>query len=186
VLGRTFREKYKLFRSVNLVWVLFIVLFISCKEQNQGQLSSGQIKEQVILNNCVVFNDFINEKQNISVLDTILTSNYVRNINGIEVASNPRELKASLNVYFTGFPDLETKNQFRVFKGNQVFSNWIITGTNTGVYGEIPATGKKIKISGFSHFYFNDDGIMYQEDIYYNELDLLQQLGYSITPPVVE
>lgn len=185
MLGRTIFEEYKLLRSVNLVSVFLIIIMISCK-QKQDQLSSHQIKEQLMLDNAEAFSNVNNLKDNNSILDTIITSNFVRNINGIEVASDPAELKASINVYYIGFPDLELTNQFRVVKGNQMFSNWVITGTNTGVYGEIPATGKKIKITGFSHFYFNDNGLIYREDIYYNELDLLQQLGYSITPPVVE
>jgi len=185
VLGRLIIEKYKLLRYVNLFSVFLIILVISCK-QNQDKLLSLQIKEQLMLDNAEAFSNVNNLKVNNSILDTIISSDFIRNINGIEVASNPGELKASLNVYYIGFPDLELTNQFRVVKDNQIFSNWAITGTNTGVYGEIPATGKKIKITGFSHFYFNNDGIIYQEDIYYNELDLLQQLGYSITPPIVE
>ena len=63
---------------------------------------------------------------------------------------------------------------------------WHSTGTNTGRFGELPATGKKVKIEGLSHLYFNEDGKMYQEDVFYNELNLLQQLGYSLNPPIVE
>ena len=43
--------------------------------------------------------------------------------------------------------------------------------------------GKKVKINGLSHLYFDDAGKLYREDVYFNELDLLQQLGYSLQPP---
>jgi predicted ester cyclase len=61
--------------------------------------------------------------------------------------------------------------------------HWIFTGTHTGLFADVIATGKKVRINGFSHFYFNKDGQIYQEDIFYNELEFLQQLGYSLEAP---
>ena len=91
-----------------------------------------------------------------------------------------------MNVYFTAFPDLEVSLEETEIKGNKAFLQWQSTGTNTGIFGEMAATGKKVKINGLSHLYFDDTGKLYREDVYYNELDLLQQLGYTLTPPNLE
>ena len=112
--------------------------------------------------------------------------NYVRKMNNVTVATNREELKASMNVFFTGFPDLQLANPDRYIFENDAFVYWTFTGTNTGVFGEVPATGKKAEVSGLSHLHFNDDGKLLSEDVYYNELELLQQLGYVLAAPNLE
>jgi len=64
--------------------------------------------------------------------------------------------------------------------------HWTILGTNTGVFGESPPTGKKIKINGITHIKFDNKGKIIYEDVFYNELLLLQQLGYTLLPPTLE
>ena len=64
--------------------------------------------------------------------------------------------------------------------------NWTATGTNTGTFGELKATGKKIKVSGASRIEFDQEGKIIFEDVFFNELSLLQQMGHTLTPPVVE
>ena len=71
-------------------------------------------------------------------------------------------------------------------KDSVVFTHWEVDGPNTGIFAEAPATGKKIKISGLSLIYFNKEGKIYKENVCYNELDLLQQLGYTLVPPVLK
>jgi len=72
------------------------------------------------------------------------------------------------------------------FNENQAYFYWVFTGTNTGVFGEIPATGKKVIVKGFTIVHFNNEGQIFHENVYYNELDLLQQLGYTLLPPIVD
>ena len=173
-------------RTKILMSAMFILFIISCKKQQQDRYSHAQIHEKEIIDITGVFLDAFHIEQDSSQINTILTDDYVRHINSIKVASNPEELKASIKVFFTGFPDVELINSTKTVKDNQVFVHWLFTGTNTGEFGETPATGKKVKISGLSHLYFNKDGKIYREDLFYNELDLLQQLGYTLVSPIVE
>jgi predicted ester cyclase len=64
--------------------------------------------------------------------------------------------------------------------------SWTITGSNTGVFGELPHNGKRIKISGITRMDFDDEGKIAVEQVYYNELSLMQQLGHTLSPPVLE
>jgi len=171
-------------RAIAKISVLLIVLLLSCNQQDN--LNKAIEQEKIITKNIDAFtNVFFNEKDS-SQLNNILTDDFVRYMNGIEVASNIEEFKASMKVIFKGFPDLKIENQIKIVKDNHAFVQWDLTGVNTGNYGENPPTGKKVKISGLSHLYFNEEGKMYKQDVYYNELNLLQQLGYTFTQPIVE
>lgn len=119
-------------------------------------------------------------------IDSLVTEDYLRNMNGIPVVTNKRELKAKFNLYGTGFPDYDIKLKNSLVCDNQGYVDWIFSGTNTGQFAEVMATGKKVKINGFSHLYFNEEGRIYREDIFYNELEFLQQMGYSLEAPILK
>jgi len=175
---------------MRLHYSFFIALLLSVVSCNNTTPIDKQAvilaKEKMIETKIETFiNSYLNKK-NETVLNTILIEDYVRRVNGITVASNSEELKASMNIFFIGFSDLQIINERSYIKDNEVFVHFTFTGTNTGVFAEAPATGKKVKVSGLSHFYFNEEGKMYQEDVFYNELGFLQQLGHSLIPPVTE
>ena len=163
--------------------LILLVVIISCKPENKSIELSMNDK---LSNNLSVFIDSCWNDQNVSKLNQLVGKSFIRILNGINVAANENEMAAHMNVYFTGFPDLKIQYSDAYIEGNNIFMNWECTGSNTGVFGEMPATGKKIKIQGLSHLYFTEEGKLYKEDVYYNELDLLQQLGYTLTSPVLE
>ena len=109
-----------------------------------------------------------------------------RRVNTILVANNRSEVGANISVFLNGFPDLIITLDYLQISDGYAFLNWTFQGSNTGVFGEFPATGKKVKVSGISKIHFNSNGKIDEEDLYYNELDLLQQLGYTLTPPNFE
>jgi steroid delta-isomerase-like uncharacterized protein len=169
-------------KSVIYFFILSVVI-TACKTENK---SAELSMNDTLANNLNVFIDSCWNDQNVSKLNELVDKNFVRMLNGINVAKNENEMAAHMNVFFTGFPDLKIQYSDAYIEGNNIFMNWECTGSNTGVFGEMPATGKKVKIQGLSHLYFTKEGKMYKEDVYYNELDLLQQLGYSLKSPVLE
>ncbi len=124
--------------------------------------------------------------KDLSKIKNIFADDFTRIVNNVKIASSPNELEANMHVFFTGFPDLIISINNSSIKNNQVYLNWTFSGTNTGEFGEVPATGKKVKVNGFSHIIFNKEGKILHEDVCYNELDFLQQLGYTLSPPIVE
>lgn len=132
-----------------------------------------------------IIGTFINTRDEEDI-DSLITDNYIRNMNGIPVVTNKTELKARINLYTTGFPDYNISSSNSSVCENQGYVNWVFKGTHTGQFADVNATGKKVKINGFSHLYFNDEGQIYQEDIFYNELEFLQQLGYSLEAPMLK
>ena len=130
-----------------------------------------------------VVNTIWNE-QKLSELGNYYDESLTRKLNNVTMASNLQELKANIQVYFTGFPDLVLKEAHVIVKKDELTLVWSFEGTNTGVFGEHQATGKKIKIRGISYTKFNENGKIIYEEIFYNELSLLQQLGYAMNNPI--
>ena len=169
----------------SIVLLAFIILFISCREE-QSQQNELEAKEIAIK---ATINDMVTQCWNNKDMEkfrAIATENFIRKNNGIIVANNRNEMEATMNVFFTGFPDLEVILNNTIIKGNQAFSQWTAVGTNTGIFGETAATGKKIKFSGYTVGFYTDEAKYTGEEVYYNELELLQQLGYTLVSPIVE
>jgi len=163
--------------------VMSFLLWISCQEnKHQRDLEmQEQLQAQLVL-----YIDSCWNKQNAKLLGELTTSGFMRHLNGIRVAKSAIEMEAHMKVFFNAFPDLEISLAETEIVESKIFLLWQATGTNTGVYGEVAATGKKVKINGMSQLYFDEIGKLYREDVYFNELDLLQQLGYSLTFPNLE
>jgi steroid delta-isomerase-like uncharacterized protein len=164
---------------------LFVLLFIcSCNEgQKNNELDNQEIANRSAL---IAFLDQGWNKKDLSVIDQYFSDDIVRKVNNVNLASSKNELSANLQVYFTGFPDLKIELDNMISDGNQIYISWTLNGTNTGLFGELPPTGKKIKIRGISRMEFDDKGKILLEEVSYNELSLLQQLGHTLSPPVLE
>lgn len=84
------------------------------------------------------------------------------------------------------FPDFKmTVDDFFV-KDDKIVAYWTLDATNTGPLvtpmGELLPTNKKIHISGIGVSYIVDGKI--KEDVaYFDMLNLMQQLGFTLTPP---
>lgn len=167
----------------NVLMLIFLFLLNSCNENKEAQKFSSENNWKIPIN--ILVDSCWNAQKTVQ-LKIISNEKFMRTMNGIEMAGNQEEIKAHMQVYFNGFPDLELKMNEIYSADNRAFTKWIFTGTNTGIFGESPATGKKVKILGSSFIYFNNQGEIIREDVFYNELDLLQQLGYTINLPIVE
>lgn len=119
-------------------------------------------------------------------LNEIISDDFTRNLNGITIAKGAIELEAHINIYINAFPNLEVTIDESIIQENKIITTWTFTGTNTGEFTEFEATGKKTKVNGVSIIHYNNDGKMSREDTYYNELYLLQQLGYVLEPPIMQ
>lgn len=172
---------------VFILSAMLISLGLACRDQPAREIAMlGMSRDSLILINIHTFIDSLWNQKDTTFLRKISSPQFERNLNGIQVADSRREMQSHLTVFFTAFPDLKcTLNQVFLENG-MAFILWTTEGTNTGIFGEISATGKKVKINGMEQMYFNEEGKLYQEYVYYNELDLLQQLGYTLSPPVLE
>jgi steroid delta-isomerase-like uncharacterized protein len=81
------------------------------------------------------------------------------------------------------FPDFHLAIEDFFVKGDQIASRFTITGTQTGPFGELPATGKRVFISSAAAITRVVDGKIVEDVTFWNVLDLYQQLGFTLVPP---
>ncbi len=172
--------------KISLFFSLLFWLSITSCDRGQKSSRDIQINEALVLNTLNTYMDSCWNKGDISNLTEISTEDFIRNLNGVTVATSQNEMKAHMALFFKGFPDMAVKLDSTIVKDNAIFTHWTSSGTHTGTFGEIAATGKKVKINGLSQFYFDSKGRLIREDVVFNELDLLQQMGYTLNPPVME
>ena len=162
---------------------LFLLLFSCADQSSEPKPGDAEGRHVQMLGE---FMESVWNQKDLSAIDKFFNNSFTRRVNSVNLASSRSELAANLQVYFTGFPDLKIQGENMVSNGNQVYMSWTLTGTNTGVYGELQPTGKKIRISGITRFEFDESGKIVHEDVFYNELSLLQQMGHTLNPPVLE
>jgi len=172
-------------RTLLLLFGLTFLLLASCdiKKQEQNNIFLKESQKQMAIDTLV---QACWNKKELSKLELVMTENVSRRVNNIIVANNRKEVGANLTVFINGFPDLFISISNLHLSDKSAIYNWTFTATNTGVFGEFPATGKKVKVNGMTKLIFNEGGKIVEEDVSYNELDLLQQLGYTLNPPNFE
>ncbi len=158
-------------------WPLLLFLMVSCNPGNHDEAMVAHLNGYI--------DTYLNEQDD-ALLSTHVAEGFEKKVNDVQVASNREELRAYTNTLFTGFPNLKVVVTTTWTKDREAIIQWMVTGTNAGEFAEMAATGKKVVLSGISHFYFNQDGLLYREEVFYNELALVQQLGYTLHPPILQ
>jgi predicted ester cyclase len=98
----------------------------------------------------------------------------------------PQAVKEYNQNFVTAFPDarVEAKNIFT--QSNHVIVEGVFTGTHNGTLktptGDIPATGRKVK-GEFIQVFEVDRGLVKRDNLIYDQVQLMTQLGLSPAPP---
>jgi steroid delta-isomerase-like uncharacterized protein len=95
----------------------------------------------------------------------------------------PQQIGEYIAEVRAGFPDFKLEIINRIVSGDQIAIEWTCTGTHTGVFQGIAATGRRINISGAGVSRVQNTQIV-EERVYFDRLSLFQQLGAA--PPAVE
>lgn len=93
--------------------------------------------------------------------------------------SDPEDPKASLEVYrlkivslMLTFPDLHVEYQDFTCEADRVFSRYLLSGTHRGEFAGIPATDKRVRVSGMDMLRFREGKVVE----HWTELDMLSLL----------
>ena len=83
-------------------------------------------------------------------------------------------------------PDMVMAFPEMVVQGDKIATVWTLTGTQTGPMqmpgGVMPASGKKIRVSGLAIDYLKD-GKFVKEIVVFNVLEMMMQMGFTLNPP---
>ena len=84
----------------------------------------------------------------------------------------------------TSFPDVRYEVVDLVVAGDRAALRWRAAGTQSGPFGPVPPTGRRVEYSGATFLRFDADGRV--ADVWsVNELfQVLQQLGVEMVPPL--
>ena len=100
--------------------------------------------------------------------------------------TNQTELRELIGQTGTAYSNFNVNMKDVVVKGNQAFGSFTFSGDNTGPTVEgMPATGKSFNVDGIVAIKVMDGKIV-EERLYWNHLQLMTQLGYSLQAPSME
>ncbi len=116
-------------------------------------------------------------KGNFSVITQFVDSKYVNHDPSLpEEVKGPEGLKQFVTSLRTSFPDLHMNVEDTFSEGDKVCCRWSCTGTHRSSWGSIPASGKKVKVSGIDLYRFSGDKIL-ENWSQWDALGFMQQVG---------
>ncbi|HEU5098806.1 MAG TPA: ester cyclase [Roseiflexaceae bacterium] len=127
------------------------------------------------------FEEGINQRK-LAVFDELLAPNYVNHSMPAPMPG-PEGLKAVIGIFLTGFPDFQVIVEQSVAEGDYVCTRGYFTGTHTGDFQGIPATGKSIRATYIDMWRF-EAGKAVENWAQLDMLGLMQQLGVIPAPQV--
>lgn len=90
-------------------------------------------------------------------------------------------VKKDSSDFFTAFPDLRAEVTCRIASGSTLAAEMTLAGTNTGplalASGEIPPTGKPLRLAMAFFSHVDEHRLIVDERRYYNVADQIEQLG---------
>lgn len=170
-------EKFIRFGGIVLLTAGFFLLCFtfSCQQGKEGitQEEAKTITDQVLK----MWNE-----GDIAIADNLFDSGYVRHHPIPSASASIDELKNTVISNRTVFPDYNLIFDEIILEGDRIIVFSTVTGTNTAPLEEMPATGKKMHMSGI-YVYLVANGKITEEWTYFNLLSYYQQLGFSLTHP---
>src|SRR3972149_12096860 len=121
---------------------------------------------------------------NVDGLEAIFDPNFVRHADKGSSANGLENLKKVIAAFKAAYPDLKLVFTHEFYAENQYAGHRSFTGTNTGP-GEIPPTGKSVSQWGINIITLKDGKIVEEWDGFDN-VPLLEQLGFTVMPPTVK
>jgi steroid delta-isomerase-like uncharacterized protein len=113
----------------------------------------------------------------ISSADDAFAADCIIHINGSPQSNiGLADFKEMLKGLLSAFPDLHFTIEDQVIAGDKFTTRWTAKGTHTGFLGEIPPTGKAIKISGLILDRVIDDKVIERWELW-DQMGMIQQLG---------
>ncbi|MGI9549986.1 MAG: ester cyclase [Aurantibacter sp.] len=172
-----------------MLLVFSIFLISSCKDQKWGSgpesiAKVGQMDETIKIatqNYIKAWSD-----NDFDLMKLVTAVDFVREANGETTSKNHAELNETMKFWHTAMPDLSVFSKEIIVNGSRSYTKWTVDGTNTGMYGTTPPTGKKGDTQGFTVLTFNEVGKIVHEEVFYDLLGVVEDWGYSVTPPIME
>ena len=115
----------------------------------------------------------------VSVADNVFASDCVIHING----SPERNLsldgfKQMMSGLVAAFPDLHITIEDQITAGDKVATRWVAVGTNSGAFGNVPATGRQVRVDGLILDRVVEGRVVERWE-QWDQMGMIQQLGLA-------
>ncbi|WP_314192194.1 ester cyclase [uncultured Arthrobacter sp.] len=110
----------------------------------------------------------------LAAFEQLLAPGYVRRSKS--GSEDYASLRKTIEAMHTAFPDSSTEILEIVEDGTKVAVHWRTTGTHTGEFMDVPATGRSIAVTGASFLRFDGDKLA-EEWVVWDPRELLSALG---------
>jgi len=159
-----------------LMSLIALSLFSSCAKQDYSEKINPLLEKYIEAWNT----------GNLSDLSSVVDSAFeLRKIPDYVPVRGIKNLEEYIVGTRTVIPDFFLKETEKLFVSDTaVVVSWTIKGTYKGE-NDLPPTGTKLEITGFSIIYFNGSKLT-GEWIAFSDLNWVKQLGFKITPPSTE
>ena len=107
----------------------------------------------------------------------LLSDDFVEHEETPGLAPTKDGVKAFFRMYLAAFPDLRMDPVDVLPSGNKVVARVKATGTNTGEFMGMPATGKSVDVQLIDIMRFGDDGLVHEHWGVFDAMAMMQQLG---------
>jgi len=115
----------------------------------------------------------------VSVADDVFASDCVIHINGSPdpnlSVSGLQQMVAGL---LAGFPDLRFTIEDQIVAGDKVAIRWVAEGTNSAPFGNVPATGRRVRVDGLILDRVADGKVVERWE-QWDQAGMMQQLGLA-------
>ena len=126
------------------------------------------------------FYDEVWTKGNLDVAFEVFADDYVRHdLRPSAALPGPAGQKKIAGDFRSAFPDLTMTVDLLLGEGDLVAARWTTEGTNTGQWGDVPPTGKRVSFSGVNLFRLAG-GQVVEIWNHRDDLGVMQQTGAPI------
>jgi len=159
-----------------LLMLIALLLFLSCAKNNNSEKVTQLINKYINAWNTGNLSDLSN------IVDSTFELRKLPDFKPMKGIDNLEDYIIKSRTFIPNFFLKETEKLF--ISDTAVVITWILKGTYKGE-NELPPTGNKIDIPGFSIIYFNGNKLT-GEWIAFSDLTWVKQLGFNIIPPANE
>ena len=146
-----------------IVCLLFLLKSLHASSlQEQNKATAKRAFEEIL------------SKGHFELADQLYAKDFVNH--GIRRNATLEQDRAALKGWHQAFSDVVMEPQKLIAEGDLVTVYWIARGTNTGTGNGLPATGKKVELSGITIWRIVD-GKIKEEWSAFDQLAMMQQLG---------
>ncbi len=157
---------------------------------NHPSKAEGRNNTMAVQRNKATFRRYVEEvwkDEMLDIADEVFAETYLSHqSDGTALERGPEDVKKFVKEYRSAFSDIEDIVEDMIGEGDRVVTRWTLRVTHTGEFRGIPATGKRITITGIGIFRFSEEGKVVESWDSLDQLGMLRQLGVIPEPEGVE